>query len=240
MEDWLPTLLSASGYNMSQLSDNLDGMDMWSVLSTDRDPIRTSMLHNIDPIEQTWSLRVNNMKLIFGKGTTKGWQNWYPPVSAQFPLPTYMESENNAFSQSDNMAQHDLTLHAELRSALQETAADELFESELRDVLLKIGRDVPTGTPLVIECGPIPANASKNCQVDQKPCLYDIVKDPCEFYNLADQEPEMVKDLMWKLQVHNETAVKPKNTPVDPKGLPIVHGGIWVPWVDLKMTKNGN
>ena len=101
-----------------------------------------------------------------------------------------------------------------------------------------IGRAAPKGQPLVVECGPIPANASTNCQVDKAPCLYDVLHDPCEFHNLADQMPDAVKRLLWSLKEFNETAVPPLVSPVDPKGLPINNGGLWVPWVNLEEERD--
>ena len=71
-------------------------------------------------------------------------------------------------------------------------------------------------------------------QVDKAPCLYDIDKDPCEFNNLADDMPDAVSHLLERLAFYNDTAVPPRNLPPDPKGFPIQHGGLWVPWVDLK------
>ena len=65
-------------------------------------------------------------------------------------------------------------------------------------------------------------------QVNKAPCLYDIDKDPCEFNNLA------VSHLLERLAFCNGTAVPPRNLPPDPNGFPIQHGGVWVPWVDLK------
>ena len=34
-------------------------------------------------------------------------------------------------------------------------------------------------------CPPKPVNASTNCNSTIAPCLYNIKKDPCEFYNIA-------------------------------------------------------
>ena len=34
--DWLPTLLSISGYDMTTLPESLDGMDMWHALNVNQ------------------------------------------------------------------------------------------------------------------------------------------------------------------------------------------------------------
>ena len=49
-------------------------------------------------------------------------------------------------------------------------------------------KDIPStkkfGSAMVY-CPPKPVNASTNCNSTIAPCLYNIKKDPCEFYNIA-------------------------------------------------------
>ena len=53
-------------------------MDLWDSLSKNQKGGRTEILHNIDPIEETWALRVDNMKLLYGKsGSTYAWSKWF-------------------------------------------------------------------------------------------------------------------------------------------------------------------
>ena len=124
---------------MSKLPTNVDGMDQWTVLSTnDALTRRTEIFHNIDPLEQTWALRIQNMKGVFGKkGSTYEWQDWYPMVG-----------EDGIELNCDD-----------------EVAPLNMFESELRGVLKHIGRTPQVGKPLVVDCGQRPANESKRCQV---------------------------------------------------------------------------
>ncbi|XP_077994621.1 arylsulfatase I-like [Glandiceps talaboti] len=90
----------------------------------------------------------------------------------------------------------------------------------------------------VVNCGVKPANASTNCKPQKKPCLYNIIDDPCEFYNLADQYPVIVDMMVDRIAEYNATAVTPQNTPEDPKSDPKFHGYAWVPWINL--TDIGN
>lgn len=82
-----------------------------------------------------------------------------------------------------------------------------------------------------VECGPVPANASENCNYEL-PCLYNIKEDPCEFYNIADDYPEIVNELLTRLEWYRNTAVPPRNQPDDPTANPKYHGYEWVPWKD--------
>ena len=46
--DWLPTLLSAAGYNTKNLT-NLDGFDLWKTVQNGTPSPRNEILLNIDP-----------------------------------------------------------------------------------------------------------------------------------------------------------------------------------------------
>ena len=222
---------------MTKVPDNLDGMDQWAVLSSQNDPIRTDLLHNIDDKEQTWAVRVRNMKLIYGNGgATKSWQKWYPPVGKDFEFLKYDVSQVDEYKDSTvhRLAEKNAQKHAGGGKNYENPAPAPaaMFDTDLVAILRSMGREIQ-GKPFVVECSDIPKNASSNCQVDKKPCLYDVEKDPCEFYNLADQYPEKVAELLDRMRDYNSTAVPPHSDPVDQAGLPINHGGLWVPWVKL-------
>ena len=64
--DWLPTLLSASGYDMSKLTNrSLDGIDQWAALSQGGESARKEMIHNIDPKSTigAYALRLGDYKV---------------------------------------------------------------------------------------------------------------------------------------------------------------------------------
>lgn len=86
--------------------------------------------------------------------------------------------------------------------------------------------------PLVVECGVKPANASLACRPLKAPCLFHIPSDPCEYNNLADQNPEIVTMLEKRIEAHRLTSVPPRNKPYDPASNPLYHEGAWVPWMD--------
>ena len=54
VSDWLPTLISAAGGDMTTMiegGDNIDGVDQWAVLRDGLgDSNRRMMLYNIDPL----------------------------------------------------------------------------------------------------------------------------------------------------------------------------------------------
>ncbi|XP_045459566.1 arylsulfatase J-like [Melitaea cinxia] len=58
------------------------------------------------------------------------------------------------------------------------------------------------------------------CNPLKAPCLFDIEQDPCETRNLADSEPEILRNMLNQLEKINRTAVPPNNKPLDSRGNP--------------------
>lgn len=65
-----------------------------------------------------------------------------------------------------------------------------------------------------------PSNVIKKCDPRVSVCLFNVVHDPCEKENLAKENPEIVKQLLQRLQEFNATSVPATNLPVDERGDP--------------------
>lgn len=64
--------------------------------------------------------------------------------------------------------------------------------------------------------------------------LFNVASDPYERSDLADYHPEIVKHLLTRLALYNQTAVMAQNPPDDPMADPELHGGVWSPWLGLE------
>ena len=62
--------------------------------------------------------------------------------------------------------------------------------------------------------------------------LFDIKDDPSECVDLSDDYPEVVVDLLWRLNHYNSSAVPVFVPPLDLGHSPADTGGAWVPWVE--------
>ncbi|XP_066525769.1 arylsulfatase I [Hoplias malabaricus] len=60
--------------------------------------------------------------------------------------------------------------------------------------------------------------------------LFNISGDPYERYDLAEQRPDVVKQLLARLAFYNRTAVPVRYPAEDPRADPTLHGGAWRPW----------
>ncbi|XP_061182937.1 arylsulfatase B-like [Saccostrea echinata] len=204
--DWLPTLYTAAGGHAGDLK-NLYGVDQWQVLQTNGKPVRNELLHNIDPLDKTGAIRVGDYKLIYGP--VMGWDGWYPPYQVS------TDSNNN------NKLRIDISQQNSRKRLVQEME----FEPQSFNPI--------HGTPVTIQCGTKPSNASTNCQANKVPCLYHIPSDPCEYNNIAASHMDIVSKLMDKIKLYEKTMmIPPGNKPFDPEGNPCKHGGIWKPWLD--------
>ena len=202
VSDWLPTLYSAAGGNVSDLGV-IDGIDQWKMLTSNGTQIRNELLHNIDPDSHFSAIRVGDYKLV--QGDISGGRNdmWYPC--------------NPPKIDSSNISDADVLYYAVENSG----------DVEVKKQISK--RDSPH-TPVNIKCGTPPVNYTKNCEPRVAPCLFHITTDPCEYNNIAEHYPAIVQNLLRRIDEYASTAVKPVNKPLDKRADPKLHGGVWSPW----------
>ncbi|XP_023323524.1 arylsulfatase B isoform X3 [Eurytemora carolleeae] len=106
ISDWVPTLLSAAGYDMGNLV-GLDGLDQWKTIKNGEQSPRIEMLYNIDPYHDPGSgsgpvgaIRVGEYKLI--KGNPGKPDGWVPPDSVSNTELVHLEDINNINISSGN------------------------------------------------------------------------------------------------------------------------------------------
>lgn len=71
------------------------------------------------------------------------------------------------------------------------------------------------------------SKAVNKCNPLSKPCLFDVVNDPCELNNLADKFPNIVKTLTTRLLQFNASSIAPGNLPIEAKANPIFFDHTW-------------
>lgn len=210
--DWLPTLFRAAGGDPSTLK-NQDGFDMFNMLMENGPAVRKEVLHNIDPVNKFAAVRVGDFKLVMGR-ISRNDNSWYPPPKV---------SEDGSESDAKLKFSSELKVSVGAYNHKYVPSASSRGKSEKT----RNGH----GSPIIVECGKKPLNASFNCVPEKSPCLFHIPSDPCEFNNVAAQHPDMVQQLLKRLDEYRATMVPPNNKPVDPNGNPFKHGGVWQPWL---------
>ena len=80
-------------------------------------------------------------------------------------------------------------------------------------------------------------NTTTDCPYNGEACLYDLSVDPCEYYDIKGEEPEVYEMLYQLLVDYNQSAVTPTLYELYPDQLnasdPTHFGGFWTPWIDI-------
>lgn len=105
-------------------------------------------------------------------------------------------------------------------------------KSESRKLLTSSAEIVCSKKPLKVNhCG------GKN----NKPCLFNLDNDPCEFHDVSKQYPIIYNIMLRKLDDYRKRMVKSRRTTIrDPGSNPKLHGGAWVSWKIKKKEKRSN
>ncbi|XP_055624076.1 arylsulfatase B [Toxorhynchites rutilus septentrionalis] len=204
--DWLPTLLKAAGYNITALPRDLGGINVWKQLQNGDRTERNQILHNIDDIWGSAALTVNNWKLLKGTNYNGQWDQWYGPAGDR------------------DIKSYNLSA---ITSSPTGTVLNAMKMLPSQDVILKLREEA------TIQC----TNEKRNgCKPLEKPCLFDVERDPCENENLAGQYPEILEMMLVKLDEYNATALPPGNQPLDRRGDPKFWGYTWHNFGDDLLT----
>lgn len=210
--DWLPTFLGLAGIKVPK---NVDGFDMWKTLSLNERSPRKSILHNIDEIYGYLSYQRNDWKYVNGS-TFKGiYDNWLGVDNSnenKDPLIYEREVINSdagkaliKFSGLGNSCNGLLSAFCNLR---------------IRNLRFRSR----------VSCGRTTINNSKyNCSYKQ-PCLFNLISDPCERFNLASVYPRILKDMASDVEKYRKSAVRAGNVPLDPRAAPNLHNFTWTWW----------
>ncbi|CAG0888292.1 unnamed protein product [Cyprideis torosa] len=203
--DWLPTLYSAAGGDVSSLGP-IDGVDQWATLAQGQPGRRAEVLLNID--DTNYALRIGKYKLVYDKSYPEFDDWWGPSGRENASSPVILPRHGGAKQQKNrkSLIKWILSSKFPLRSY-------EKFPSKI----------ISSAAAPLKDCGRKPA--SSTCPQDRQPCLFNVEDDPCEYYNLADEKPEIMDELLRRLAEYNQTVVPPVNQPSDPAADPALWGG---------------
>ena len=91
-------------------------------------------------------------------------------------------------------------------------------------------RTFDADAPGALRCENEKTAAKFLCDYDSEPCLYDVIQDPCEYRNIAGENPFIVDFLLAKLSRFNQTALPSIGLPPDPRAKAAVNDGLCQPW----------
>ena len=79
---------------------------------------------------------------------------------------------------------------------------------------------------------PPPTEAQTSCQPDVAPCLFHIVNDPCEYFNIAEKNKPIVDSLSRRLDQYKLSKTPSLREAADPGADPHFYNNTWVSWQD--------
>ncbi|XP_011304477.1 arylsulfatase B-like [Fopius arisanus] len=209
MTDWLPTLYSASGGDISDLG-KIDGIDQWNHLSRDHKAPRESLLINCDERKKTEAAIHQRYKLIHGYSTLAHDHHYFGSSGKNRNVPPYNHSlvSSSAFVMAiHSHVGHPVTPQSRMAQIREEARILSCMNTELFKI-----------------------NGTNPC-VGETECLFDIFFDPCEIHNIASHNPKIVLKLNSILERYEREIVMQADIPQDLNADPHRYNNTWGSWV---------
>ncbi|ALC43486.1 CG7402, partial [Drosophila busckii] len=214
--DWLPTLSAAAGISLpAELQ--LDGVNVWDVLSGNLEPQSRRLIHVLDDVFGYASYMRDNLKYVNGSRFEGRFDNWL----GELP-------EHETDPQSEFYAQ--LVLASEVNQQLGSKALNEKHIQLLRAAATqRCPNNAENKTQTAYQCNPLLAA-----------CYFNLAKDPCEHYNLAEVYPLQLQLLAQEVDEYRRGAKSSARVPrADDRANPALHGGHWEWWNETAPTSSG-
>ncbi|CAG7834255.1 unnamed protein product [Allacma fusca] len=188
IQDWLPTILGAVGTTIpDKLSGKLDGVNLWTTLNDPDIPSpRTEFLHNIDDSYGNEAVRHNEWKLMHGTTYGGKWDNWYGPSG--FEPESQSGVKINSLPTIENSTIYDQILSSYSAEAVKSLQIGTITLPNVSTMMKLLNE-----SRIVCEA---PRPKENSCELKSgQYCLFNIIKDPCEYTNLASNLPQVVDQL---------------------------------------------
>ncbi|XP_012279683.1 arylsulfatase B [Orussus abietinus] len=229
--DWLPTLLSAAGLDKKGLG-NIDGVDVWPALVSDKVSPRSEAVVNIDEIDDYSAIRRGDFKYILG--STKTGEEWYGEAGRADR--SQSEGTSPGYKPEEILGSKVGVAISGVITAKQVLEVRKLREAkvssgELNARMLTTSDILRMRSEAELKCN-TKEEEKVSCDPLDSPCLFNIREDPCEMVNLAKTKPVILATLEDALLKYKVTMVPPSNLDKDPLANPANWNGTWVNWHD--------
>uniref|UniRef100_A0A1B6EYZ5 Sulfatase N-terminal domain-containing protein n=1 Tax=Cuerna arida TaxID=1464854 RepID=A0A1B6EYZ5_9HEMI len=183
------------------------------------------LLHNIDDIDKIRALRNGTWKIVIGRTYNGKYDGHYGKLSGKvaYDLEVIRNSTAGRAIQDTSSPLPSSQIISDLRAQATVTCTSSVDE-----------------TPHVIQVRETNSieqefkssrKDSSECQPHIAPCLFNIVEDPCEYHNLAAEQPDLVNDLVELLKSYHPVPINNKG--VDPRSFPSHWNNTWTTWMDF-------
>ncbi|XP_049958269.1 arylsulfatase B-like [Schistocerca serialis cubense] len=206
ISDWLPTLYTAAGGNLTDIPSDLDGMNTWDALVTASDWPRTEVLINRNDDDGTAAIRVGDWKLVKGPASSNG---YYGASGAEDPRYTPQYDPQQVVNSLAGRA---------VASVLEATSTSE--------DMLRLRAEA------TVSCPNRPEEPACVPQTENGACVFNVVLDPCEGAT-SDNSSDVLDTLLVRLEALSDPMLPVQENPVEPELVrPSRWNNTWVPWTD--------
>lgn len=218
--DWLPTLYTAAGGNFEDLG-KIDGVDQWKSLTDTLEQARSNVLINIDEKSGEEALIFNQWKVVKSNRTSNMVFNLKYGGDPGNEGPEYNMSGVVASAVGSRL------------SEINCLAGDGCINSSTAPDMFYVVR-----SQAKVDGQTCPERVS-NPKPDQRYecfdgyCLFDTLQDPCEYRNVAEQNPQTLEVTIQMLERFKREMTKQPPTPItDPDADPLRFAGYWDNWLE--------
>lgn len=216
--DWLPTIVHLAGGHVTD--PTVDGVNQWPSLCRGEPSPREEVLINLDQVSPYRSLIIGDWKLVNGSALKGIYDTWL--------------SEDNDRTEANEALAGDGDGCDSSGSGYGETVVASLVAEVLSAYPgprgpLSVQRAELLRSQSVWTCNGVP---HLKCDTQKGPCLFNVVQDPCERFNLARTYPEVMDWLGERLEYFESVAELPRNRNDDRRSDPRYFNETWSYWFD--------
>lgn len=190
----------------SNNDDEIDGIDQWRMISEGEVSTRKEILYNYENIRGYSAFMLRGWKIINGTDNIE-YAGW--------------------LGDSGSINNNNVT-HEEYYNTVVQSKVGRMFGMLAADAVRTL-RDAAR-----VECGK--EDHQTPCNPLKRPCLFNILDDPCERNNLAKTKPEIVRLLLSQLSEHVLLTVPSLRQPSDSRSDPKFFNNTWSSWIDDDIT----
>lgn len=207
--DLLPTFAHLAGV---PVNDNVDGLNIWDALSMNTTSPRREILGQFDINEPQHSAYIrDDWKYINGTTYNGLVDDWLGNIST-----TEIHESMYTYGLS-----------------ILESPASQAFASVSLDKGSITASDINRlRNEAIYSCKNVKIDLRFACRPLKAPCLFNLKDDPCERYNLASVQPQMMQRMQTLLENFRGMVKPMRNQPTDKRADPKNFNGTWTWWYD--------
>lgn len=221
--DWMPTIVHLAGGRITD--PTVDGVNQWPALCRNGPSPRKEVLINVDQVSSYRSLIIGDWKLVNGSPLKGVYDTWLSEGNDRTEANEALAGDGEDYD--DQCGSGTGSGYGE--SVVASLVGEALSAYPSESGPLSVQRAERLRSQSAWTCNGVP---HLKCDAQKGPCLFNVVQDPCERFNLARIYPEVVNCLHERLEYFESVTELPRNRPDDRRSDPRYFNETWTWWFD--------